>query len=59
MNACLWASGLEGKIAVAAEVGFVGPYNATWRHGRGRRRAGTIPEDMAGWDTPIVPLQVK
>jgi hypothetical protein len=59
VNACLWASGLEDKIAVDAEVGFVGPYNATWRHGRGRRRSGTKPEDMAGWDTPIVPLQGK
>ena len=57
VNACLWASGLGNKITVDAEVGFVGPYNATWRHGRGRRRSGTKPEDMAGWDTPIVPLQ--
>ena len=25
--------------------------------GQGRRKAGTKPSDMAGWDSPIVPLQ--
>ena len=56
VNACFWAAGLEGKIKAGAEVGFVGPYNATWLRGKGRRKPGTKPEDLAGWDTPIVPL---
>ena len=57
INACFWAAGLEDEIRADADVNFVGPYNATWRNGRGRRRADLRPSDMAGWDTPIVPLQ--
>jgi len=57
VNACFWAAGLEDAIRPDADVSFVGPYHATWRKGRGRRRDGTKPEDMAGWQAPIVPLQ--
>jgi hypothetical protein len=38
-------------------VSFVGPYHATWRKDRGRRKEGLKPEDMAGWRSPIVPLE--
>jgi hypothetical protein len=57
INACFWAVGLEGKIATDMNVEFVGPYHATWRHGRGQRKSGTRPADLAGWDSPIMPLQ--
>jgi hypothetical protein len=56
INACFWAVSLEDAIAEDADVSFVGPYNATWRRGRGRRKAGTKPQDLAGWESPIVPL---
>jgi hypothetical protein len=56
MNACIWAVGLEEAIKPDLSASFVGAYNATWRRGKGRRAPGTKPEDMAGWDSPIVPL---
>jgi len=56
INGCFWAAGLEDKIMPDAEVGFVGPFNPTWGRGGGRRKPGTKPGDMAGWETPIVPL---
>jgi hypothetical protein len=34
-----------------------GGYFATWRKEHGRRKNGLKPEDMAGWESPIVPLQ--
>ena len=57
INACFWAVGLEAEIQAEADVSFVGPFTGTWRKGRGRRKAGTKPQDMAGWDTPIPPLE--
>lgn len=57
VNACFWAVGLDRAIRADADVDFVGPYNATWRKGRGRRKPGLKPQDMAGWQAPIVPLQ--
>ena len=57
INACFWAVGMEKEIAADANVKFVGPFNGTWARGKGRRKSGTKPSDLAGWDTPIVPLQ--
>ena len=57
VNACFWAAGLEDAIEPDANVGLVGPYHATWCKGHGRRKSGLKPEDMAGWESPIVPLQ--
>jgi hypothetical protein len=57
VNACFWAAGMEDAIKADADVSFVGPFNPTWGRGGGSRKRGTKPEDMAGWDTPIVPLQ--
>lgn len=56
VNACFWAAGIEDQITAEANVEFVGPYNATWRRDRGKRKAGVKPSDLAGWDSPIVPL---
>ena len=57
INACFWAAGMENAIVADANVSFVGKFNPTWGKGGGRRKSGTKPEDLAGWDTPIVPLQ--
>ncbi len=57
VNACFWALGLEDAIRADADVSFVGPYHATWRKGRGRRKDGLKPQDMAGWESPIVPFE--
>ena len=57
INACFWAVGMEKDIKVNANVNFVGPFNGTWARGKGRRKSGTKPSDLAGWDSPIVPLQ--
>ena len=57
INACFWAAGMEDAIDAKADVRFVGPYNATWAEERGERRHGLKPQDLAGWETPIVPLE--
>ena len=57
INGCIWAVGLEDAIKPNLKIDFVGPFNGTWARGKGRRKAGTKPSDMAGWDSPIVPLQ--
>ena len=57
INGCLWAGGLEDAIVADADVSFVGPFNATWARGKGRRKAGLKPEDLAGWKSPVVPLE--
>lgn len=57
VNGCFWAAGMEEAISADADVSFVGRYNATWRRDRGRRKAGLKPEEMAGWESPIVPLE--
>ena len=57
VNACFWAAGIENAIRADANVRFAGQYNATWRRGRGRRRNGLKPEDLAGFDSPVIPLQ--
>ena len=59
INACFWAAGLEDGIKADANVEFVGPYNATWLKNHGRRAGGTKPSDLAGWESPIMPLQEK
>jgi len=56
INGCVWAVGLDEKITADLDVSFVGPYNPTWGRGGGRRAPGTKPQDLAGWDSPIVPL---
>ena len=49
----------EKAIKADADVSFVGPFNGTWARGKGRRKPGTKPSDLAGWDSPIVPIQEK
>ena len=56
LNGCLWACGLEDQIKEDLNIQFVGPFNPTWGRGGGRRAAGVKPADLAGLETPIVPL---
>ena len=56
LNGCIWAVGLEKAIKPDLDVSFVGPFNGTWARGKGRRKPGTKPADLAGWEAPIVPL---
>ncbi len=57
VNACFWAVALEDAIKPDAAVDFVGPYNATWCKDHGRRKPNLKPQDMAGWESPIVPVE--
>ena len=57
LNACFWTMGIEDAIKADSNVDFIGPFNPTYGRERGRRAPGVKPLDMAGWDTPIVPLQ--
>ena len=54
VNACFWAAGLEDKIKPDADISFVGPYRPTWM-GINKRAAHIKPDDLSGWDSPILP----
>jgi len=58
VNATLWAMGLESAITPDNDISIVGPYRPTW-HGGARRARDIKPEDLAGWDTPILPEEKK
>lgn len=53
INGCLWAVGLEAKIKPNLDIALVGPYNPS-TFGFGGHRQEVRPQDMAGWDTPIM-----
>ena len=54
VNACFWAVGLEGAITAELDTNIVGPYRPTWM-GKTKRNPHVKPEDLAGWDTPVLP----
>ncbi|MBI1373949.1 MAG: hypothetical protein GC159_14595 [Phycisphaera sp.] len=57
INACFWAVGLDDAIKPDLDVSFVGPFNPTWRHTHDYHVKPKIkPEELAGWDTPILPV---
>jgi hypothetical protein len=58
VNATLWAMGLESAIKPDNDISLVGPYRPTW-HGGAKRAKDIKPEDLAGWDTPILPEEKK
>ncbi|WP_075084046.1 PVC-type heme-binding CxxCH protein [Mariniblastus fucicola] len=53
VNGAIWAVGLEDKITADAEMSLVGPYHPTTFSNLGYR-LDVKPQDMAGWDTPIM-----
>lgn len=58
VNACFWAAGADSAIKPDNEIAIVGAYRPTW-HGGARRAKEVRPEDLAGWDSPILPGEQK
>ncbi len=58
VNGCLWTMGLEDKITADANVALVGPYNPV-TYNNLAYRLDVKPEEMAGWDSPIMPADKK
>ena len=58
VNASLWTMGLEAAIKPDNDISLVGTYRPTW-HGGAKRAAQVKPEDLAGWDSPILPEEKK
>ena len=54
VNACFWAAGMEQSIKPDMDISIVGPYRPTWL-GDVKRAEHVKPEDLAGWDSPILP----
>jgi hypothetical protein len=54
INAAFWAVGLESAIKPDLDISFVGPFRPTW-HGGTKRDPHVKPDDLAGWDSPILP----
>ena len=54
VNACLWTLGLEDSIKPGDDISFVGPFRPTW-HGGTKRAKDIKPEELAGWEAPILP----
>lgn len=55
INACFWTVGMEDKIRPENEIAFVGEYNPSTFRMNSNYFVGVKPEDLAGWDTPIMP----
>jgi type 1 glutamine amidotransferase len=58
VNGCLWTLGLEDAIKADNDIGLVGPFRPTW-HGGAKRARDIKPEELAGWETPILPDEKK
>lgn len=56
VNACFWTVGLEQQIKPDLNIDFVGPYLPSTYQFHSHRR-GVYPEDLAGWDSPIMDPQ--
>ena len=54
VNACFWTAGLESSIKPDLNIDLVGPFRPTWMNVN-KRSPHVKPEDLAGWDTPILP----
>jgi len=54
VNATFWAVGMESAIKPDLDISLVGPYRPTWQGGT-KRAAGVKPENLAGWDSAILP----
>ena len=58
VNACIWSLKLEEKIKPDLAIDFVGPYQPV-TFSFGGHRKGVKPEELKGWDTPILPDHSK
>ncbi len=55
VNACFWAVGMEDAIEPDNDVSFVGKYNPSTFQMNAGYFVGVKPNDLAGWETPIMP----
>ncbi|MBT5169605.1 MAG: hypothetical protein HN763_11620 [Opitutales bacterium] len=58
VNACLWAGGWEKKIKANLNVDIVGGYAPT-PYNNGISIAGVKPEELAGWETQVMPKDAQ
>jgi hypothetical protein len=58
VNGCFWAMGLENAIKADNDVSLVGQLRPTF-HGGAKRAKDVKPEELAGWDSPILPEEKK
>ena len=58
VNACLWAGGWEKKIKANLNVNLVGGYAPT-PYNNGISIAGVEPQDLAGWDSQVMPAEAQ
>jgi hypothetical protein len=56
INGILWAVGMEKDIKADLDISFVGPYKPNTFSFKGEAK-GVKPEDLAGFDSPIMPDQ--
>ena len=56
INGILWAAGMENQIKADLDISFVGPYKPKTFSFKGEAK-GVKPEDLAGFDSPIMPDQ--
>jgi len=56
INGCLWALGMEDAITGELNTDFVGPYDPSTFSFGGYRKA-VKPQELAGWDSPIMPAR--
>lgn len=58
LNGILWAAGLEKEVKPGLDISFVGPYQPnTFSFGGHAKKVK--PSDLAGWDSPIMPVRAK
>ncbi|GAA5509445.1 ThuA domain-containing protein [Novipirellula caenicola] len=56
INGTLWALGMEDEITGDLNIDFVGPYDpSTFSFGGHRKQVK--PQELAGWDSPIMPAR--
>ena len=58
VNGCIWALGLETAIKPDKNVSLLGQLRPTF-HGGAKRAKDVKPEQLAGWDSPILPDEKK
>lgn len=58
VNGCFWAVGLEEAIKPDLTVDLVGPYHPV-TFGFMAHRPGVKPQELAGWESPLLPPHKK
>lgn len=58
VNGCLWAMGADAAIKPDNNISLLGQLRPTF-HGGAKRAKDVKPEELAGWDSPILPEEKK